>query len=247
MRRRVFLSGIGATLLCGAKDGEINQHVTALSGDRFKIGDADYALADILAPELFTLDAAAPAYFEDARKALAKLAAEAFDIDDAMTQTRWGVHVATARRRSDGATWQEVLVADGAARVSPASDDHSAIEKLLSLEAEARAAGRGLWAMSAYKVFEAGAARGAIGAYNIVEGTAVTAERHASRLYLNFGEDYRTDFTAGAAGRLATRWAKEGIDLASYAGKKLRVRGFVESINGPSIDLKHPLQVEVLA
>jgi hypothetical protein len=66
------------------------------------------------------------------------------------------------------------------------------------------------------------------------------------RVYFNYDEDWRTDFTVAwdmAAVRLAKR---EGLDLLALEGKRLRVRGLLRWYNGPLIDATHPEQVEVL-
>jgi micrococcal nuclease len=39
-------------------------------------------------------------------------------------------------------------------------------------------------------------------------------------------------------------FAKEGIDVAAYQGRRIRVRGWVESWNGPMIEITHPEQIE---
>ena len=38
----------------------------------------------------------------------------------------------------------------------------------------------------------------------------------------------------------------EGIDIAAYAGKRVRVRGWVARYNGPMIEATHPEQIEIL-
>ena len=66
------------------------------------------------------------------------------------------------------------------------------------------------------------------------------------RYYLNFGEDYREDFTATTRSRTGKKWARTGFDLLSLEGAQIRVRGFTVWINGPSIELAHIKQIEVL-
>ena len=39
---------------------------------------------------------------------------------------------------------------------------------------------------------------------------------------------------------------REGIDLEALEGRVVRVRGWVESWNGPMIKVTHPEQIEVL-
>ncbi|MGE0408390.1 MAG: thermonuclease family protein [Amphiplicatus sp.] len=166
-------------------------------------------------------------------------------IEDAMAPDRWNRRVAKVIL-SDGGTMQERLVASGEARVRPESDDRPFIQRLLALEGEARATRRGLWRAPAFRVFDAADAAPAVGAFNLVEGVVVTAAKRGGRVYLNFGEDYRTDFTAAAKPSAARRWAKAGLDLVALADARLRLRGHVVWINGPSIEIVHPMQVECL-
>ena len=246
MRRRAFLAGLAASTPFGASARTIISNAEALSGDRFAVDGAEFILADILAPPLYTLADEAPAYFEASRRALQSAMAGAVEIEDVLPATRWGGRIIQARRSGAQETLQENAVAAGAARVGPQSGDHVFIRRLLELEAEARAARRGLWALEDYRIFDAANAWGAVGGFHLVEGTVVRAAQFGGRFYLNFGEDYRTDFTAGATLALYPRWAKAGDDLAAYENAGIRVRGLVEPINGPSLDLKHPLQIERL-
>ncbi|WP_375206662.1 thermonuclease family protein [Hyphococcus sp.] len=244
MRRRGFLAGAAA--LC-ASNGFANMKGAgplALSGDRFSMDGAEFMLADVTAPPLYVLGDERPPHFAPSRAALQSLLTGGVDVEDVLPPTRWGVRPVIARKGTN--TLQELLTAKGAVRVAPQTDDHDFIRRLLALEKEARAALRGLWALDKYKIFDATSATGAIGAYHIIEGAVLRAEKHGSRFYLNFGDDFRKDFTAGAASRLSSRWKKDGFDLAALAGARIRARGFVEAINGPSIDLKHPLQIERL-
>ncbi|MBL4619976.1 MAG: hypothetical protein JKX88_07755, partial [Marinicaulis sp.] len=80
--------------------------------------------------------------------------------------------------------------------------------------------------------------------YHVVEGIVVSARATRSRFYLNFGDDCRTDFTASAKSSLYRRWLRDEFDLAALEGAKVRIRGFVVDINGPSIDLTHRRQIE---
>ncbi|MEX0643808.1 MAG: hypothetical protein WD076_00740, partial [Parvularculaceae bacterium] len=124
--------------------------------------------------------------------------------------------------------------------------DAVVIDRLLSIEGEARAAKRGLWSDWRYRVYDADEASFAVGSFNILEGVILAADARGGRVYLNFGDDYRTDFTVTAKSSLARQWAKEGLDLATLAEARVRARGYVTWINGPSIELTHPRQIEIL-
>ena len=67
-----------------------------------------------------------------------------------------------------------------------------------------------------------------------------------SRLYLNFGPDWRSDFTAGAAMRSKAFPQAVIAKLQALEGQRVRLRGWIERRNGPYVELFHPSQIEPL-
>lgn len=65
-------------------------------------------------------------------------------------------------------------------------------------------------------------------------------------MYLNFGADWRTDFTITIAARDLKLFEQAGLDLFALEGRTVRVRGWLDSYNGPAIEADHPEQIEVL-
>ena len=66
-----------------------------------------------------------------------------------------------------------------------------------------------------------------------------------ARTYLNFGADWRRDFTAGIEARVLRanpEWAKT---LAALEGRRVEVRGWIQYRNGPYIDIEDPSQIAV--
>ena len=82
--------------------------------------------------------------------------------------------------------------------------------------------------------------------YELVEGRVVEAATVRKRTYLNFGADWRSDFTVSLAPKVGKLFVAEGIDPLSYQGKLIRVRGWLKSYNGPLIEATHPEQIEVI-
>jgi hypothetical protein len=62
----------------------------------------------------------------------------------------------------------------------------------------------------------------------------------AARTYLNFGQDWHTDFTVEIERKDKAAFASAGIDLGALAAKRIRVRGWIEWRNGPMIRASHP-------
>ncbi len=246
MRRRGFLAGAVAVLL-PAVNARAETGAVALAGHRFRINDQDYQLADILAPSAYTLKGGVEPHFEESRNVLQEfLSQNAYAFEDVAQRTRWGARVIRSQSEDAAQSLEELLVVAGAARVAPQTDDVDFISRLLDAEEIARQQQAGLWSLNNYRVFDAGNAQGAIGGYHLVEGQVVSANKTRSRFYLNFGGDYRDDFTASAASAVIRRWAKDEFDPAMLEDTRIRVRGFVESINGPSIDMTHRQQIELI-
>jgi hypothetical protein len=65
-------------------------------------------------------------------------------------------------------------------------------------------------------------------------------------VYLNFGRDWRRDFTVRAALPDARRFARQGLELDGLVGREILVRGHLLEANGPMIELVHPAQIEVV-
>ncbi|MBP6013687.1 MAG: thermonuclease family protein [Alphaproteobacteria bacterium] len=145
----------------------------------------------------------------------------------------------------DGEWIQSALIAEGLARVATRLDMRRCSPALLADEAAARAAKRGLWNDPAYAVRSPNNLDADIGTFQIVEGRVMSAKVGRDRTYLNFGPDYRTDFTATIARRDAMRMAKEGASPETYQGKTIRVRGWLTRLNGPELEVTHREQIEL--
>jgi len=65
-------------------------------------------------------------------------------------------------------------------------------------------------------------------------------------VYLNFGKNWRDDFTVSIAPENKRVFSKQSINPLEWNGKILRVRGWVEDYNGAYIEIDHPQAVEVL-
>ena len=149
--------------------------------------------------------------------------------------------------RSDDGTWiQGALLAAGLARVHSLVDDRAAVAEMLAIERRARAERRGIWSQPRYRVLAAGEADAGLGSFQLVEGRVKAAAVVRGRGYLNFGDDWREDFTVSIGPRDRRRFETAGIAIEDYEGRLVRVRGWVDSFNGPMIEATHPEQIEVL-
>ncbi len=148
------------------------------------------------------------------------------------------------------AVWvQGALVAAGQARAAARSDSRLCAGDLLVLDAEARAGGAGLWRGRHYRVRDAGVPDDIsvlLNHFHLVEGTVLSVAERGRRLYLNFGGNYRDDFTVMVEARDYEAFSEAGTDLLGLTGARVRVRGWIRNFNGPMIEVRVPEQIEVL-
>jgi hypothetical protein len=141
------------------------------------------------------------------------------------------------------------MVAKGLARVYSFPDNRACVGELLARESEARAKRLGVWHSSAYRIVQAldlERLGRLIHSYQLVEGKVAAVGEGGGRIYLNFAEDWRSDFTVSVERKDAPAFATAGMDLKALAGKRLRMRGFLAWRNGPMIEASHPEQIELL-
>jgi len=148
--------------------------------------------------------------------------------------------------KSESGRWvwvQQALLREGLARVRSHKDNLARIERMLADEAKARAAKLGIWSESRFAVK---AAEEPIDpGFALVEGVVRSVEEREGRLYLNFGEDYRSDFTVLIQADDLNGFGP--LDPRSLVNRKVRVRGYVAQRGGPMIQADHAAQFELLA
>ncbi len=148
--------------------------------------------------------------------------------------------------RADGAWVQGEMLKMGMARVYSFSDNRAMVPEMLALEKEARSAGRGIWGLRFYAVRTPEDLESWTGTFQLVRGRVRKAAKIKSRVYLNFGDDWRTDFTITLQAKTRRLFRKAGLDPLSLEGREVRVRGWLKKYNGPMIEATHPEQIEVL-
>lgn len=142
---------------------------------------------------------------------------------------------------------QADLIRRGLARVYTWPDDSIDANTLYDHETFARVTSEGLWANAAYAVRgpEPNALAQDVDSLQLVEGIVTSTADIRGRAYLNFGADYRSDFTVAVAKK--HRKTFKTVDPVSLEGARVRVRGWIELTNGPMIWVSHPARIEILS
>ena len=113
-------------------------------------------------------------------------------------------------------------------------------------ERMAREGRRGIWSLGYYAIRTPETAAKHINSFELIEGNVLDVGIVAGRAYLNFGENWRSDFTITLDKAALRRFSQEGIRPDRYKGHRVRVRGWLQSRDGPMIEATHPDQIEVI-
>ena len=177
-----------------------------------------------------------------AAAALVPIAGRSVAIEGEPETDRWGRIVAEARL-DDGRFVEDLLLAQGLARVMTTPRHRERAAEMLALEAAARAKGLGIWAHRYYAVRPPDGLDHESRQFEIVEGKLGQPDRHGSTLRLPF-ENADAELTLD---RMSLRlFAAQSIDPADWAGRRVRLHGWVRWAGHPVIDVTHPEQVELL-
>jgi endonuclease YncB( thermonuclease family) len=148
--------------------------------------------------------------------------------------------------RDDGLWVQGAMLEAGMARVYSFVDNRARVAEMLARERAARAERRGIWSHTYYAIRTPETVAKRINSFELVEGTVLDVAVVSGRAYLNFGDNWRSDFTVSLASKVVRQFSQEGLRPESYKGRRIRVRGWLQSRDGPMIEATHPDQIEVI-
>lgn len=246
---------------CGLAAVETRTVTAVIDGETLRIETGqDIRLAGIVAPRAMDTASDAPSWppEDEAVAALTRLALGRSVTLHPATRApdrhgRLVAHVSlenVALEKGRRIWLQAELLRGGHARAFGLAQDFLCADALLEHERVAEIARKGLWAHTAYQPRPAYRTRELIrlrSTLQIVTGRVrkITVTRNA--IYLEFGRDWRQDFTAGVRTGRASAWTTEQQKwLKSLERQHVRVRGFIERRNGPYIEIGHPSEIEVL-
>ena len=238
--------------------GEVGRAVRIIDGDSFVMelesgGELSVRLSAIQAPRTAQRAARAWPYAYESRAALSALIKnrQVKLFYGGQTRDRYGRAVAqvyTLDRDGVPDLWvQGEMIRLGLVRVFSWRGDGADMDAFYRLETQARERSRGLWSDSFYAIRKPDPDPLAqyVDSLQIVEGIITSTADVRGRIYLNFGADYKTDFTIAIAKKHARHFAE--VNPVSLTGARVRVRGWIELINGPMIWLDHPGRLEILS
>jgi len=235
---------------CRPAGSERVQVADVPAGDILALADGrTIRLAAIMAPR--SPDPAADPAARKARDALATMVAAAETVGLVQSDAapdRYGrisgdVLITTA---GDDVWAQERLLAAGhAVLIGPYG---TCADVLAAAETRAIAGRAGLWSDPQFAIVNADdpTLRQRTGLYAVVEGRIASVGNRTYMTFLDFGADYRRDFTAMLTPKLVDSLAQTGVVAAALSGRRVQVRGIVEESGGPAIRVRNAGDLRVL-
>lgn len=150
-------------------------------------------------------------------------------------------------RERDGLWIQKQLVSVGLTFTVPAPELGESARALLMSENRARMDQRGLWRDSQMVKQADSVGRDDRGTFRIVEGIIQRVTRREKGIYLDFGENWRNDFSVLLPPTAGRRLERSGVVPEHLRGQNVRVRGWVHRQAGHLITLTEPEFLEILS
>lgn len=223
-----------------------------IDGDTIILDDGEHVrLVGIQAPEIAHEHSGGQPYGPQATETLKKLIGQGKVRIEPATEPRdrhgrMLAYLYPQKGKGEGEMLQLAMVKSGAAMVYSFPNNTAHIGEFLKAEATARAAKKGLWQLPAYQPLTADNAGQGDGQYRVVEGVIRHVAKVKGHWYLNFGEDWKTDFTLFIDRKNVKRFSSAGLHPQDWEGRRIRIHGWIFPKNGPMIELTHPEQMELL-
>lgn len=214
-------------------------------------------LASIKVPNLITTNQGVrnASLVKRARKLLTQLTlnkkvALVFDTSKPDRYGRKLAHILVFSTSKSPNTWvQAEMITRGLARIFPNTIDAPCITQLLEMEKAARLKRTGMWKNRFYRVIQAEnleTLNRSLGRLQLVEGRVYSVSVRRSSIYINFSTDWKRDFTVTLSPRTYKMFTQRGINIKQLADRNIRVRGWLDRHNGPTITVNHVAQIEIL-
>ena len=111
-------------------------------------------------------------------------------------------------------------------------------------EDTARNEKKGIWKITDHQILNGEEAAQNKHGYEIVKDIIKSVAAVKNTIYLNFGQNWRNDFTVAIPVDMRRDLLSAGHDPLKWQDKTIRVRGWIEEYNGPYIKIDHIERLE---
>jgi micrococcal nuclease len=144
----------------------------------------------------------------------------------------------------NGKMINEELLGSGYAMLYTYPPNLKYTDRLVAAQKKAREEKKGFW--KSYQIITPDQAAGHIGEFYTVKGLVKSTFSSPKATFLNFGQNWREDFTAVIFKSNLNFFKKKGINPAVYyKDKQVEITGRIKFYNGPEIVINHPSQIRI--
>lgn len=251
--KKLLLSFLFITLYINSAFAEIVKYV--YDGDTFVTTDnKKVRLLNINTPETAKKNKPSEPYANAAKNYLKKLIINKKVIlkYDEEKKDKYKRHLAYVYLE-DGTFINKKMIEEGLAHLYTFPKNVDRYEELLAAEKLARKKYRGIWeSHPRWQVQDANSIKPVeyfrFGKYQTFKGTVKDVAKVGNKIFLNFGTNWRTDFSVEIHQKNFKYFTKAGItDIENYyKDKKMYIRGVLVPVNGALIKATHPQQLEII-
>lgn len=159
---------------------------------------------------------------------------------------RWGRTHVDAAVEDEAVDLAGGLIAGGLVHVDAGERDVLCRPALLNLESGARSSGFGIWKTGVHDGRDGASLRPAIGRFVVAQGQVLSVGERPSRTYIDFAKRGEDGLTVTVSKRTWRRLRERGLSAAALKGRRVRVRGVLESWRGPTLDIASADMIELL-
>ncbi len=144
---------------------------------------------------------------------------------------------------------QALLLQNGYAQAYEPRGQSHCFAQMLFIERKAQQQNLGIWAHPLYQPIPStniARLQKVRGSHVRVTGRVKNVTKRSSTTYLNFGTNWRTDFTVSIPRTVLRTYPNWSKSLQKLESKTIEVQGWIRSRNGPLIELEHPAQLKRL-
>ena len=145
-------------------------------------------------------------------------------------------------RLADGRNLAAALIGEGLGWVAA----EAGAEPLFASENLARERRRGIWSDGTVPILPAPAAARAVGRFALIYGEVLRATDTRNGVYLDFGADWRRDFSILVPRGRLRAFRAAGKDPQTLVGAKVEVRGYPVRHSGVLVTVLHPQALRLI-
>lgn len=222
-------------------------------GDTFTTTDGKKVrLLNINTPETAKKNSPSELFAIDAKKELIKLIdkKEVILKYDDEKKDKYKRHLAYVYLK-DGTFVNSKMLESGYAHLYTFPNNVSKFEELKKSEEIAKSQNKGIWSDKRWEIQDANSTKKIskfrFGKYQTFEGEVLKSTSVKKKIFLNFGHNWRQDFSVEINKKNLKYFKKANINPEiDYINKTVRIRGILRPVNGSLINVTHPQQIEVL-